>query len=58
MKAPPEIVLPLAFKRVFEMIFPFSKWISNNIIQIEISHTNLLFEIRYQLKINFKYQLK
>jgi hypothetical protein len=23
MKAPPEEILPLAFKRVFEMIFPF-----------------------------------
>jgi hypothetical protein len=58
MKSPPEIILPLAFKRVFEMIFPFLKCIPNNIIQIEILHTNLFFEIRYQLKISFKYQLK
>jgi hypothetical protein len=55
MKAPPEII-PLSFQEGFEMIFPFLKWIPNNIILIEF--LNLIFEIRYQLKINFKYQLK
>jgi hypothetical protein len=42
MKAPEEILL-LVFKRVFEMIFPFLKWIPNNIIPIEIFHTNERF---------------
>jgi hypothetical protein len=43
MKAPPEIILPLAFKRVFEIDFPFLKWIPNHIIPIEILYTNLIF---------------
>jgi hypothetical protein len=43
MKAPPEVILPLAFKRVFEMIFPFLKWIPNDIIPIENFHSNLKF---------------
>jgi hypothetical protein len=49
---------PVSFQEGFWNDFPFLKWIPNNIIPIEVLHTNLISEISYQLKIDLKYQLK
>jgi hypothetical protein len=59
MKVPPEWILPLAFKRVFEMFFLFEmdtkKPIENfpyywEVLKISIWRIILKYQMRYQLK--------
>jgi hypothetical protein len=45
MEAPPEEILPLAFKRVFEMIFPF--WNRN---QMKLNQLKFLYLVKFETK--------